>query len=689
MPTLPELIQSFVDNLKSEALNAGVSKEKTNEIIENARSFEAITNKVKKESTQGSNAEAQAKARADALAEAAALQAAKEAAALQAAQDAERIRQENAAIEAIPFHGKLQDVYPIALNLLHVKTRKDPFTSVDSIYAFITSKGELRSQKLAFRDLLTQSEKIKVENDRFKFFLMQRDNISEQSDFPQQQILSVGPTLQAGTMIIPNRLTSHFKGQSSENYQRWKPRLAEMFQKNDHAKVITYGPSGTGKTSFIKELVRDIIREKKGEVRATASCVLIHGFGRNILDLRIQNYDLFDLPTEEEVDSMIPFKIEDTIFDETNPNAKQFVEDATHYYRDIDLTYQESKDKGTSIADNRRTYYFSLFNPVSQPKDFTASLGIVNRVFAGFFEKVFGSVVPAHVKARLDRWCDKNIEKNKSGPSFFQGTDSFNTPDMVFPLEVQAFQRRTKDMVQMECGTLKSPKHPYDNTFYRPLKEKGSGEMMQKVLTTENAIEEALNNAFYRKTKFNPQSSRSLFVCTLTFEGKTLDIIDLFGNEEKFTKCTGQICYNLENESTGITLSLEYIGKVLEAIKKQTYVKGNQELDILIGKDDKACPISLIVTGLDQYRGPEAAGQIENHTKMLQLLQNLDGREKLDLTDPENKAQFLTLFGIKDEGLRPLLDAFQQIKSSVQTGGKTRNRRKKTKNRKKKKTRRL
>ena len=109
-----------------------------------------------------------------------------------------------------------------------------------------------------------------------------------------------------------------------------------------------------------------------------------------------------------------------------------------------------------------------------------------------------------------------------------------------------------------------------------------------------------------------------------------------------------------------------------------------------MGKEDKACPISLIVTGVDQYRGPNEKGQVGNHIKMLEFLENLDGREKLDLTDPENKARFLTLFGITADGISPMLANFEQIKSSVQLGGKTRNRRKRTKNRKKnKKTRRV
>jgi hypothetical protein len=244
---------------------------------------------------------------------------------------------------------------------------------------------------------------------------------------------------------------------------------------------------------------------------------------------------------------------------------------------------------------------------------------------------------------------------------------------------------RLRPPLETTSGSYFNPHTLVSNDDYQVLKSDQYDPYSEPYITCNDVkvIDDIINNAVYRRTKNNPTSSRSVLYFEIKVNGKTIYILDLFGNEqeEKYAHATvsgfKDSRPNIVGESLAINLFLTSIGKTLVNKKKNaistTVETGNPNTfeEILI-KDFRVKPdfqrkfkhfnnvfdsgrVHLVVLGISSSsiyvnENINIINDIENSKLTFDFIQELDcNRKCLFLDNKEDKAKIFETFGLKDD----------------------------------------
>jgi Cdc6-like AAA superfamily ATPase len=205
---------------------------------------------------------------------------------------------------------------------------------------------------------------------------------------------------------------------------------------------------------------------------------------------------------------------------------------------------------------------------------------LMTYVRANDAKEVMGKVTSEYTKLRLEfihadpkeRETKKDIEKK----NYSSKTQNYDLYKYFEDLRTKDILNKAPGTEGTVMGTEITGKFGFESTTFQV---RNITQCTKFNLNVQNSrvIETIIKQAAYRKTGNNNTSSRSVLYFELNFfkngRPRTLNLIDLFGNEEALESNSLGVDSTLSQESRGITRFLNEIGICLEQKKKETNYK--------------------------------------------------------------------------------------------------------------------
>ena len=525
---------------------------------EEAAAAAAAAKEAEAQAARDLEAAVQAAAAAEAQAEEdrqAAAAAAAEAAASAAAARQEIIQKRKAQIEALRGQPDEKKLKQAILNTLCVKNFKVPdhFRNLSSLRKFFND------QPYATNDsILKEAVQLRLKDDPFKMFLLQRNTI-EDPLLKDQAVTICEPTprnegIKVAKVTIPNTFNniiyeeptdpSSSLNNSKENFKAFlEVSQAEV---SPNKTFMTYGPSGTGKTTIIKQIIKNECDRFNDTLRIRAMMVYAqhdpmekelkkentgrptrvdHSSkeGRNfetIKSLGFLKFDFFDMIKAVTEDKNLSFN--------ENPSNKEEIsrvdlKDRTDKYipyhnnlGHVSTFRQRFENKTISASNTQQKKYFTQCGYPEDDKNLKV-LGddILTGERTGFL---------SDVKATCDSRSYYNFDKYKLNLK--------PDADIKGSLDPQEFTISSKNEVPL-------------------------------------LIDKIFHCARYRATANNRTSSRAILCFFVDYDNFSTTYIDLFGNEETLAENGMELNGIFRTEGSAIVVILDIIKAALESLRSK------------------------------------------------------------------------------------------------------------------------
>ena len=559
--------------VKAEYLALQAEREKAERSTERAREERALMERRDRERRLREEAsraeeiaaaarEAEIRRRGEAAAEAVRLQdekrrAEKEAEKAEMRRLAEQLRRDEADFAEIKRDPDL-DMLRLALtNTLCLKNYTRP-PHFENLRALVE---RFRSEKYATNEgLLREAIRIRLLDDPFKMYLLQRDLYLPTKEEAQgvkprliltptpdiTQIQLTGPdtldrmgniATQKEGVVVPNPFNATIyeipeDGINSEsNFRRFK--TISKFESSQEKTFMTYGPSGTGKTTIIKQIMKDeasSFRDKM-EIRAVMiyalherSFVELYQHGVIPGFLTFDFYDMVKVIRDPEISGIFTKDSEgQTIIDDTKVTKN-----------DRTIPPKLNAESWQGIYAGPRYTYKEIGKDV-------ARLGVVHQCG-------YSQINVAPTSQEVDEFR-RDMQQDLKTSGFL--SDPKKTCDAKFYYNIENYRLKTTPG-QTELKELLTP-HVI-NARTRD--------------TVIDTIDQIFATARYRRTKNNHQSSRSILCFFIKYDdNKETTFIDLFGNEEEAAQGLIPINGHVACESAAIIKILEIVQEGLKSLR--------------------------------------------------------------------------------------------------------------------------
>ena len=494
-----------------------------------------------------------------------------------AAQDRERQARKAAAQAAALAKIKGEPDIPMLAdairNTLCVKNYRIPnhLSSLENIIARFRAEA-----KATNAGLLKEAVRLRLLDDPFKMYLLQRNDIKTGGD-PN---VVCSPTADQNKIEVPGyaSIPNVFNEVIYENPSSDR-NSKENFDKfiklsngdsSPNKTFMTYGPSGTGKTTIIKQIIKRECERMTNQLEIRAMMVYVqHDRITNIPreDLGFFKFDCFDMmevikdinftilnydAEEDEYKMKLAVTVNDTTLP---PVTSPGINYSTILYDDVQrlLPMDDGENRslkfieGVKRRGNSEPILPHWEDKYSGKKNVT--IRKVDTTARGNYLKQCGLPINSSLQKLKDQF------------------NYFKYPKTGFLTDVKATcDGRKYYNIDKHKKNFKATDKISEKLSHETVNKEKEGAGARKV---SEIVDKVFNAARYRTTANNKQSSRAILCFFIKYDEFETTYIDLFGNEETIADNSMKINGQFSTEASGIITLLDMIKCALMALRKK------------------------------------------------------------------------------------------------------------------------